>query len=192
VRPRTSEQTEMEYQMRNWYYFNWLCGDHIVEQHIHNIDVSNWIKQGHPVMANAIGGREVRKGKDHGQIFDHHAVEFTYEDGTTMMSQCRHIDGAWSQVSEFAHGASGHCNVSGGKFYDRDGKVIDVVRKRGENAYVQEHIDLQKSIREGKPLQEGELGAEATMTAILGRVASYSGKTIKWDDAINSDISLMP
>jgi predicted dehydrogenase len=192
VRPRTSDQTEMEYQMRNWYYFNWLCGDHIVEQHIHNIDVSNWIKQAHPVMANAIGGREVRKGKDHGQIFDHHAVEFTYADGTTMMSQCRHIDGAWSQVSEFAHGVDGHCNVSGGAFFDRSGKRTDMVRKQGENAYVQEHIDLQKSIRDGKPLAEGEIGAEATMTAILGRVASYSGKTIKWDDAINSDISLMP
>jgi myo-inositol 2-dehydrogenase/D-chiro-inositol 1-dehydrogenase len=108
------------------------------------------------------------------------------------MSQCRHIDGAWAQVSEFAHGVNGHCNVSGGAFFDRSGKRTDMVRKQGENAYVQEHIDLQKSIREGKPLQEGELGAEATMTAILGRVASYSGKAIKWDDAINSDISLMP
>ncbi|TWT99424.1 putative oxidoreductase YvaA [Botrimarina colliarenosi] len=192
TRPRTSEQTEMEYQMRNWYYFNWICGDHIVEQHIHNLDVSNWIKRGHPVKANGIGGREVRTGKEHGQIFDHHAVEFTYADGSTMMSQCRHIEGCWSQVSEFAHGVNGHCNLGGGMFYDRSGKATERVRKQGENPYVQEHIDLQKSIKDSAPLAEGETGAVATMTAILGRLATYSGKIVEWDQAIESDISLAP
>jgi predicted dehydrogenase len=80
VRPRIDRYTEMEYQMRNWYYFNWLCGDHITEQHIHNLDVINWLKNGYPVEANGQGGRQVRKGKDHGQIYDHHFVEFTYAD----------------------------------------------------------------------------------------------------------------
>ncbi|MEQ8848321.1 Gfo/Idh/MocA family oxidoreductase [Botrimarina sp.] len=192
TRPRRPEQTEMEYQMRNWYYFTWLCGDHICEQHIHNLDVSNWIKQAHPVSANGMGGREVRTGKDHGQIFDHHCVEFTYADGTTMMSQCRHQPNTWSQVSEFAHGAKGHCSVSGHKFYDRTGKPTDRVRAKGENPYVQEHIDLQKSIRDGKPLAEGENGAIATMTAILGRMATYSGQVVEWDQAIQSDVSLAP
>lgn len=192
TRPREPQQTEMEYQMRNWYYFTWVCGDHIVEQHIHNLDVGNWVKRGHPVSANGMGGREVRTGKDHGQIFDHHCVEFTYADGTTMMSQCRHQDNTWSQVAEYAHGAKGHCNLGDGKFYDRAGKPSDRVRTRGEGAYVQEHVDLQKSIREGKPLAEGENGAIATMTAILGRMATYSGQTLTWDDALASDVSLAP
>ena len=82
VRPREPGQTEMQYQVRNWYYFNWLCGDHIVEQHVHDLDMCNWIKQAHPVEANGMGGRQVRTGKDVGEIFDHHAVEFTYADGT--------------------------------------------------------------------------------------------------------------
>ncbi|QDT67744.1 Inositol 2-dehydrogenase [Planctomycetes bacterium MalM25] len=192
TRPRQPQQTEMEYQMRNWYYFNWLCGDHINEQHIHNLDVSNWIKQGHPVKANGMGGREVRDSNEHGQIFDHHAVEFTYADGSTMMSQCRHIRGAWSQVSEFAHGANGHCHVGGGKFFDRTGKTIDRLRKKGENPYVQEHIDLQRSIREGSPLAEAEYGAHSTMTAILGRMATYTGQVVNWDDAIESNVDLSP
>ncbi|MFY8046632.1 MAG: Gfo/Idh/MocA family protein, partial [Chitinophagaceae bacterium] len=90
VNPRKEGQTEMDYQMRNWYYFNWLCGDHITEQHIHNIDVINWFKGGYPVKAQGMGGRQVRKGKDHGEIFDHHYVEFHYADGSILNSQCRH------------------------------------------------------------------------------------------------------
>ena len=91
--------TEMEYQMRNWYYFVWICGDHIVEQHIHNLDVMNWVMKGHPIRAHGMGGVEVRKGPDYGEIFDHHAVEFEYADGTRCFSQCRHINGCWSDVS---------------------------------------------------------------------------------------------
>ena len=107
VRARKPGQTEMEYQMRNWYYFNWLCGDHIVEQHIHNIDVGNWVKGGHPVEAQGQGGRQWRNGPDHGEIFDHHFVEYTYDDGAVMLSQCRHIQNCWDQVAEFAHGSKG-------------------------------------------------------------------------------------
>jgi predicted dehydrogenase len=99
--------TEMEYQMRNWYYFTWLCGDHIVEQHIHNLDVINWIKGTHPVMAQGVGGKQVDTGVDSGQIFDHHMVEFTYADGTKLMSECRHMQNTWQSVSEHAHGTKG-------------------------------------------------------------------------------------
>ena len=192
TRPRKPEQTEMEYQMRNWYYFNWLCGDHIVEQHIHNIDVSNWIKQGHPTKANGMGGREIRTGKEHGQIFYHHFVEFTYPDGATMMSQCRHIPGAWSEVTEYAHGPNGHCHVKHGRFYDRSGKAVDRFRGKPVPGYVQEHIDLQASIRSGDLINETEYGAHSTMTAILGRLATYSGRVVTWDEAINSNIELGP
>ncbi len=195
TRPRKPGQTEMEYQMRNWYYFNWLCGDHIVEQHIHNLDVSNWIMRGHPVKANGMGGREVRTGKEHGQIFDHHAVEYTYADGSTMMSQCRHIPGAWSQVGEAAHGVDGSCTLGAGKvakFLDRNGKTLERIRPPKESSQIQEHRDLQQSLRDGKPLAEGENGAIATMTAILGRMTTYSGKELKWDDAIQSAEDLSP
>ena len=107
VHPRKEGQTEMEYQMRNWYYFVWLCGDHITEQHIHNIDVINWFKGGYPVRAQGMGGRQVRKGKDHGEIFDHHYVEFQYADGSLLNSQCRHIPGTMSKVDELLIGTKG-------------------------------------------------------------------------------------
>ena len=125
---RTREQCkgEMEYQMRNWYYYNWLCGDHIVEQHIHNLDVCNWIHGEHPVKAVGMGGRQVRTGLDHGEIFDHHAVEFEYADGTRMFSQCRHIEGCWSSVSEHVEGTLGRATVSSG--------IIETFGARGRGA----------------------------------------------------------
>ncbi|WP_273567423.1 Gfo/Idh/MocA family protein [Maribacter halichondriae] len=101
VRERQPGQSELEYQMRNWYYFNWLCGDHILEQHIHNIDVANWFIGEYPVSAQGMGGRQVRTGKDHGEIFDHHFVEFTYPSGAVIASQCRHQPETMSRVSEF-------------------------------------------------------------------------------------------
>ncbi len=99
--------------MRNWYYFNWLCGDHINEQHIHNLDVINWVKNGHPVSAQGMGGRQVRTGIDNGEIYDHHAVMFTYADGTVLHSECRHQPDCWKSVTEHAHGTNGYCDISG-------------------------------------------------------------------------------
>ncbi|MGI9455765.1 MAG: Gfo/Idh/MocA family protein [Aeoliella sp.] len=192
TKPRTPEQSEMEYQMRNWYYFNWLCGDHICEQHIHNIDVSNWLKKMTPTKAEGMGGREVRKGKDHGQIFDHHMVEFTYPDGSTMLSCCRHQPGCWSQVAEFCHGTKGSSKIGSGRLVGKDGEQFWRFRGKGKNPYQQEHDDLFASIRNGTPLNEAEYGATSTMTAILGRMATYSGKVVTWDEATNSDINLAP
>src|SRR5882762_1328724 len=133
VNPRTPGQTEMEYQMRNWYYFNWICGDHIVEQHIHNIDVVNWFKGGYPVKAQGMGGREVRKGKEFGEIFDHHYVEFQYADGTVLNSQCRHIKGTYSRVDEQIVGTSGTIFGAAKNIIDRSGKVIFQFDKANEN-----------------------------------------------------------
>ena len=123
VHPKQEGWTEMEYQMRNWYYFNWLCGDHIVEQHIHNLDVSNWAVGGHPVVAQGMGGREVRTAKEYGEIFDHHYVEFKYEDGTVMNSQCRHIRGCFNKVAEQIIGTKGSVD-STGAMYDLNGNVV--------------------------------------------------------------------
>ena len=192
TKPREENQTEMEYQMRNWYYFNWLCGDHIVEQHIHNIDVSNWLKGMVPERAQGMGGREFRTGIEHGQIYDHHMVEFTYPDGSTMLSCCRHIPGCWSQVSEFADGTNGASKVGSGRLTDRGGNEIFRYRGRRVNPYQQEHDDLFASIRSGTPINEAEYGATSTMTAILGRMATYSGKVVTWEEATASNIDLSP
>ncbi len=188
---REPGMTEMAYQMRNWYYFNWLCGDHIVEQHIHNIDVSNWVRGMHPAEAQGMGGRQVRTGKEFGQIFDHHAVEFTYPDGTKMFSQCRHIDNCANSVTEHAHGTKGYSDVSGNRIDLADGDRWRSNARR-VNPYQQEHDDLFAAIRRDEAYNEGEYGAHSTMSAILGRMATYSGKTVKWDDAINSDFAHAP
>lgn len=191
VRPRKPGQTEMEYQMRNWYYFNWLCGDHIVEQHIHNLDVINWLKNGHPVGGQGMGGRQVRTGEEFGEIYDHHAVEFEYADGSRCFSYCRHIGGCWNSVSEHCQGTKGHADISGERI-EVNGEQPWKYRGPTSNPYQQEHDDLFAAIRAGAPLSEGEYGALSTMTAIFGRMCTYSGKMLKWDDAINSNISLMP
>jgi len=190
VNPRQPDMSEMTYQMRNWYYFNWLCGDHIVEQHIHNLDVCNWIMGDYPVEAQGQGGRQVRTGADHGEIFDHHMVEFTYASGVKMLSQCRHVQGAWSSVSEHAHGTKGTANVSAARMEGSFGKW----RFEGDapDPYQVEHDDLFAAIRADRPYNEAENGAKSTMTAILGRMATYSGKVLKWDDALASTIAPRP
>ena len=182
--------SEMEYQMRNWYYFTWICGDHIVEQHIHNLDVINWAKQGYPVRAEGMGGCEVRRGLDYGEIFDHHAVEFEYEDGSRLFSYCRHIHGCWDNVSEHVVGTKGTCDVSAHVM--RGSNQWRFKRQGGGDPYQKEHDALFAAIRNDKPINDAENGAKSTMTAILGRMSTYSGKMIEWTDALNSNINLMP
>jgi predicted dehydrogenase len=145
VRPRAELErqygrklTEMEYQLRNWYYFVWLCGDHIVEQHIHNLDMVNWLKNGPPVKARGNGGCETRKGPDYGEIFDHHVVEFTYEDGSVCFSQCRHQQNCWNEVSQYAIGAKGRSD------FERNvitGENAWRFQGNAKNPYQQEHDD---------------------------------------------------
>jgi predicted dehydrogenase len=194
VRKRQPEQTEMEYQMRNWYYFNWLCGDHITEQHIHNIDVINWFKGSYPVKAQGMGGREVRKGKDYGEIFDHHYVEFQYADGSILNSQCRHIPGTMSKVDELLVGTKGIIRAGDANIKDLKGKVLYQFDKKTENdAYQSEHDELFAALAKGEyKFADAENGAKSTMTSILGRMATYSGRIVEWDKAINSGINLQP
>lgn len=195
VKERQAGQTEMEYQMRNWYYFNWLCGDHIVEQHIHNIDVVNWAKNAYPIKAQGMGGRQVRNGKDHGEIYDHHFVEFEYEDGTIMNSQCRHIPGTMSRVSEFLQGTKGKATTNGATtIMDLKGnKLWEHRGKEDPDPYQQEHDELFAAIAKGEfKFQDGENGAKSTLTSIMGRLATYSGQVITLDEAMKSEINLMP
>jgi len=193
VRPRQPEQTEMQYQVSNWYYFTWLSGDHIVEQHVHDLDVCNWMVQGTPVRANGMGGREVRKGKDYGEIFDHHSIEFEYADGTRMYSFCRHIRGCWNSFSEHAHGTNGSVSIQGHGSSELTVHGQEPVRwRRGKDGHQVEMDDLFAALTAGEPYNEGDYGATSTMTAILGRMATYSGKVVSWDDAINSKLDLSP
>jgi predicted dehydrogenase len=194
VNPRKAGQTEMEYQMRNWYYFVWLCGDHIAEQHIHNIDVVNWAKNAYPVKAQGMGGREVRVGKEYGEIFDHHFVEFHYADGTILNSQCRHQKGTMSKVDELLIGTKGKVFCGNAVIKDNKGGLLYQFDKKQENQpYQNEHDELFAAIAKGEYIfSDTENGAKSTMTTILGRMATYSGQVIEWDKAMNSGINLMP
>jgi len=194
VKPRKYNQTEMEYQMRNWYYFVWLCGDHIVEQHIHNMDVINWFKGGYPVRAQGMGGRQVRKGKDHGEIFDHHYVEFHYADGSILNSQCRHIPGTMSKVDELLTGTQGKIFCDDAVIKDHRGNVLfQFDKKKENNPYQSEHDELFAAIAKGEyKFADAENGAKSTMTAIMGRMATYSGQVMEWDKLLSSGISVMP
>ena len=196
VRKREPQQSELEYQMRNWYYFNWLCGDHIVEQHIHNLDVANWFLDEHPISAQGMGGREVRKGIDHGEIFDHHYVEFKYPSGAVIHSQCRHQPGTLRKVNEVLVGTKGVINLRNGgvvTINDHNGNLLHKYDPKNDiSPYQIEHNKLFKSIRSGGQIDDTEYGATASMTAIMGRMATYSGKLIEWESAMNADEKLVP
>ena len=185
---RRDGEKDAHYQIRNWYHFLWLCGDHIVEQHVHNLDVINWVMQDHPVRAVGMGGRATRPAGDPaeaGQIWDHFAVEYEYKNGVRLASYCRHIPGD-NDVSETVVGTKGVCKV--------DKYLIgrEEVGSDDRDAYVQEHIDLLASIRAGRPLNELRAVTESTFTAILGRNAAYACKTLKWEDALAANDDTMP
>ena len=193
VRPRQPDQTEMQYQVRNWYYFTWLSGDQLVEQHVHDLDVCNWMAQAHPIEARGFGGRQVRIGKEFGEIFDHTAVEFTYASGLKMFSFSHHIPGAWDAFADYAHGTKGRAELQG---YGNNVLLAagkEPVRwNRSPDGHQVEMDDLMAAIQAGQPYNEADWGASSTMTAILGRMAAYSGKVVAWDEAVNSQLDLAP
>jgi predicted dehydrogenase len=193
VRPRQAGQTEMEYQMRNWYYFNWLCGDHITEQHIHNLDVMNWFKGSYPVTAQGMGGRQVRTGKEYGEIFDHHYVEYHYADGSILNSQCRHMKGTYAKVDEMFIGTKGVVKCGDAEISSK-GKSLYKFNKEKENEpYQNEHDELFAAIAKGEyKFADAYNGARSTLTSIIGRMATYSGQVIDWDQTLNSGICIPP
>lgn len=197
VRPRKPEQTEMEYQMRNWFYFNWLCGDHIVEQHVHNIDIANWVKGRYPVSIQGTGSRAHRTGKDYGEIYDNFAIELTYDDGSVVYSQCRHFEGVSNRVDETFQATNGRAYLSAGNqavLWDAKGNEIYRHDPKGNpNAYRQEHKELFAAIAKNEyAFDDTQHGAYSTLTGIIGRIACYTGKVIKWDEAITSTVDLSP
>ncbi len=189
---RLPGETELQYQIRNWYYFTWLSGDHNVEQHVHNLDVVNWIKGETPAIARGMGGRQVRNKKENGQIFDHHFVEYVYADGTILYSQARQIPNCWRSVSEGALGSLGTAHLEE-RFYQITGKnAVEQRLRSGDDGHQLEHYPLFDAIRKDLPYNEAQAGADATMTAILGRLANYSGQEVTWEDAMASDLKLVP
>ncbi len=193
VNPRQPGQTEMEYQMRNWYYFNWLCGDHITEQHIHNIDVMNWFKGDYPVSAQGMGGRQVRTGKEFGEIYDHHYVEFHYADGSIMNSQCRHIKGTYSKVDEMIVGTKGVIYCGNAEIVSNGKSVYKFDKQAENNPYQTEHDELFEALAKGEyRFADAGRGAMSTLTSIMGRMATYSGLIMERDQILNSGLSLQP
>ena len=191
VKPRQPAWTDMEWQCRNWLYFTWLSGDHIVEQHVHNLDVINWALKSPPVKCIGMGGRQARTGGEYGSIYDHFTVEYEYPAGVRVLSMCRQIEGASERVSEHLVGTKGTANPKNlitakrGWKYEAPGEPV--------NPYVQEHADLVASIRRGRPLNEGRRIAESTLTAIMGRMSAYTGREISWDWVMNaSQLNLTP
>lgn len=194
-RGRTENQTELEFQIRNWYYFNWLCGDHILEQHIHNIDVCNWFKGALPISARAVSGIQQQDlGSNHGQIWDHHVVEFFYEDGSQQNSFCRQIDNCWEDISETLVGTTGTLKLSPGNYkVFRKGVIETEHRGRGEANPFQEEINaLFSYIREDVANNDAYYGATSTFSAILGRDAGYSGTHLTWNDLLENGLQLIP
>jgi predicted dehydrogenase len=188
---RKAEWSDMEWQLRNWLYFAWLSGDHIVEQHVHNLDVVNWAKNAHPVRCFGSGGRQVRTSPEYGHIFDHHSVHYEYADGSWMFSECRQIEGCANQVSEHLIGTKGKADMDTNR-WTIAGDTKWKYEGDKNNPYQTEHDDLFASIRAGKPLNEGVLVAESTLTAIMGRMATYTGRVVTWEQALNSEAVLGP
>jgi len=191
MNPRQATWSDMEWQLRNWLYFTWLSGDHIVEQHVHNLDVVNWALGAHPVRATGVGGRQVRIDPAYGHVFDHFAVEYEYPGGVIVTSFCQQIDGCASRVEEVFHGTEGAGRTSPGAGRI-EGRREWTFSGPDNEPYVQEHIDLMASISAGRPLNEAVQVAEATMTAIMGRMSAYTGKSVSWEQAMNSALDLTP
>jgi len=189
-RKRGDGMTDLDYQIHNWYHFLWLCGDHICEQHVHNIDVINWATGKLPVKAVGMGGR-VYPCKDpnvDGHIFNHFAVDFEYPDGVHILSMCRQINGTATSVSEALVGTKGMCQVNA---HTINGKRV-AVRGKTTDPYVQEHTDLIECIRKGTPINELKTVTESTASAILGRTACYTGKEVTFDDVMKSKMDTFP
>jgi len=192
--------SEMEYMIRDWVNWCWLSGDHIVEQHVHNIDVINWFTGKKPVSAVSFGARHRRVTGDQ---YDFFSTDFIYDGGFHVHSMCRQINGCEGNVSEWIQGTKGTSNCqnavwdpAGTELWKYDGYKLDEQGKMTDelirSPYDQEHIDFVTAIRTGKPLNEAEFVAVSTMAGIMGRVSAYTGKKVTWDEMMNSELKLGP
>jgi predicted dehydrogenase len=193
VKPRKPGMTDMEWQMRNWYYFTWLSGDFNVEQHVHQLDIVAWVMKGeYPVKAYGTGGRQVRTGPEYGNIYDHHALVYEYGSGAKLFAQCRQMSGCHNETVIHVHGTKGTASLSD--------KRIEIVsgKKRWEgpsdrpDKFQAEHDELFASIRARKPINNGEFMSKSTLMGIMGRTATYTGQVVTWQQIETSDVDLSP
>ena len=190
-RGRMEDDTEMKFQMRNWYYFTWLSGDHNCEQHVHSLDKASWAMHDQPpARVWGLGGRQVRTDPKFGDIYDHHAVVYEYENGVRLYSYCRQQAGCWSDTTDNFFGTKGRCNVLNS--YSIEGKNPWRCEDKGPSMYDLEHQALFAAIRAGTPINNGRYMAVSTMLAIIGRMAEYTGQAITWEQAMNSQQDLSP
>jgi predicted dehydrogenase len=193
---RQPGMSDVAYQLMNWYHFLWICGDHIVEQHVHNLDVCNWIMKGHPIRCDGAGGRTpgnpsrpAGPPEEVGHIYDNFSIDYEYPGGVHMYSSCRHLPQTQPNVSEAAVGTKGVCQVDR---FSINGKRIEMKQPKRRGDYIQEHTDLIESVRAGKPINELRAVAESTLTAIMGRMAAYTGRPVTWEQALNSKDDTFP
>jgi len=191
VKPRQPDWSDMTWQMRNWYYFKWLSGDFNVEQHVHNLDVCAWVMNGYPKSAVGMGGRQVRTGEEFGDIYDHHSVVYEYANGARIISNTRQQAGCYNNISTTFVGSQGHADIS-----ERRSTITGAETWRYDakhkNMYQVEHDELFASIRNGTPINNGDYMAYSTLLAIMGRMATYTGKEVTWEQALNSTEALVP
>ena len=180
--------SDMEWMIRDWVDWCWLSGDHIVEQHVHNIDVINWFTGAHPIKAVGFGGRARRVTGDQ---YDYFSVDFTFENGMHLHSMCRQIDGCVNNVSEYIVGTKGSTNCSD-TIYKPDGTIAWQFEGEKGAPYAQEHIDLVTAIRTSSPINEARNTAESTLVAIMGRISAYTGRETTWQEMMDSDLRIGP
>lgn len=190
---RKPEWSDMEWQIRNWFYFTWLSGDHIVEQHVHSLDKLAWaMKDEYPVKAYGVGGRQSRTDPKYGHIFDHHSVVFEYRNGVKAYSQCRQQVGCYTEVTDQVIGTRGMCNVMKHEILGSNAWKHKADKSAADDMYQNEHIEFFASIRNGKPINNGNYMSYSSLMAIMGRMATYTGQMITWDMALNSKEDLTP
>jgi len=185
--------TELERQIRNWYHYIWLCGDHICEQHVHNIDVCNWVIGDHPVKAWGMGARQQLQGKS-GEIWDNFAIEFEYANGVRMHSYCGQIKREWSSVSEAVVGSKGTSELRDGRnlIRPKGGTLWRTGEMKDDNGYVNEHCNLINAILMDTDLNEAKNVTDSTLTAIMGREAAYGGAVVEWNDMLQAKFAYGP
>jgi predicted dehydrogenase len=199
-RPRKPEWSDLEFQMRNWWHFTWISGDHIVEQAIHSVDRLAWATGDKlPLRVVGLGGRAARSGPEHGNVFDHFTAIFEYQHGLRAIHTTRQIDGCPADNTDYIYGTKGHAQINGWQptLLLKDFNGVQTWKGTGspEDAgrmYQIEHDELFKSIRAGKPINDCERGANSTLMAIMAREAAYTGQTISWEQAMNSKAKLGP
>ncbi len=185
--------SRMEYQIRNWLYYTWLSGDHIAEQAVHSLDKTAWLLGDiQPIRAMGMGGRQQRTDPKWGHIYDHHTVFFEYPGRVRVYFTCRQMDGTTSHVDERVLGTNGQADVLGNKVYDKSGKRTWGYRGPKPSMYRNEHDEFFASIRSGDLINNGSYMCNSTMLAIMGRMCTYTGKTLTWDECYNSNVRLGP